>query len=259
MFSPALERATGDSGIRFFMLVAILSDIHANLEAFEAVVSDFEKRKPDSVICLGDLIGYGPDPEEVVRRFRLKGYRSVMGNHEVVLVDEGLLRWFNFQARENSLKTEQLLSAESLEYCRNLPKYLQYQDAVFVHGFPPDSVLIYLNRKSDRELLSFFKKADHNLFFVGHTHDLFAVCWDGEKIYREPFAQGICQLRDECKYIVNAGSVGQPRDGDNRAKYLLWDTETKRIEAVRVSYDWKTTTKKIIDRGFPESYAFRLR
>jgi predicted phosphodiesterase len=240
------------------MLVAILSDIHANLEAFKAVISDLEKRQPDQVVCLGDLIGYGPDPEEVVRLFNEMGYISVMGNHEAVLEEEALRRWFNFQARENSLVTEKLLSSESLEFCRSLPRSLQREGAVFVHGFPPDSSLIYLNRLPDYEIISFLKKTDHGLFFVGHTHNLFVFCWDGTLLTRDFFGKENYRLQNGSKYIVNAGSVGQPRDGDNRAKYLLWDTENGLIEAVRISYDYKTTARKIIDRGFPADYAFRL-
>ncbi len=240
------------------MLVAILSDIHANLEAFTAVITDLEIKQPDRVICLGDLIGYGPNPEEVVQLVREKGYPSVMGNHEAVLADKRLRRWFNFQARDNSLKTEELLTPENLDFCKKLPRYLHYAGASFTHGFPPGSVLGYLNRKTDNEIISLLKKAEGDLFFVGHTHKLLVVGWDGRQIMRKPFSVEAFRLQNGFRYIVNAGSVGQPRDGDNRAKYLLWDTVDQWVEAVRISYDHTITAQKIIDRGFPSDYAFRL-
>jgi predicted phosphodiesterase len=240
------------------MLAAIISDIHANLEAFHAVIDDMERKKPDTVICLGDSIGYGPDPEEVVKLVRQKGYLSVLGNHEAALAEKKMRNSFNFQAKENSIETEQLLSDESLDFCRNLPKYLIVKDALFVHGFPPDSVLGYVTRKSDKQLISFLKDTSRALFFVGHTHDLLAVSWDGTHLKRGPILDQNYTLQPGFKYIINSGSVGQPRDGDNRAKYILWHTESHAIETVQTPYDFKTTSRKIKERGFPEAYGLRL-
>jgi predicted phosphodiesterase len=240
------------------MLVAILSDIHGNLEAFQAVIDDMENRKPDVVICLGDLIGYGPDPEEVLRLFRQKGFISVLGNHEAVLTEKKIRNWFNFQAKENSIETEQMLSPGSVDFCRSLQKSIIVADALFVHGFPPDSVLSYLNRKTEKDICNFFKNTDRELFFVGHTHDLMVVSWDGSQVQKDLFVNKKCKLQDGYKYIVNAGSIGQPRDGDNSAKYLLWQTEIHLIEVKYIRYDWQKTARKIRERGFPEAYAQRL-
>lgn len=240
------------------MNIAILSDIHANLEAFSAVIADFEERRPDHVICLGDLIGYGPNPDEVVRLFKQKGYISVKGNHEAVLSDRGLLRWFNFQAKDNSEATEKMLSLDNRVFCQNLPASFELNGAIFVHGFPPDSSFLYINRLSDDKICSFLAKAEHGLFFVGHTHNLQVYCWDGKRLTKQRVFEQKYVFKKGCKYIVNAGSVGQPRDGDNRAKYLIWDTGNRCLEIVRLEYDYKLTAKKIIDRGFPSEYAFRL-
>jgi predicted phosphodiesterase len=240
------------------MLVAIVSDIHGNLEAFQAVINDMDSRKPDVVINLGDLIGYGPDPEEVVQLFRQKGFLSVLGNHEAVLVEKRIRNWFNFQAKDNSVQTEQMLRAESIDFCRGLQRSLIVAGGVFVHGFPPDSVLHYLNRKSDKEVCAFFNNTDQDLFFVGHTHDLKVVSWDGFHLQRETFVDRKYNLQHGYKYIINAGSVGQPRDGDNSAKYLLWQTEINLIEVKYIRYDWQMTAGKIRERGFPEAYAQRL-
>lgn len=241
------------------MLIAVLSDIHGNLEALQAVIECLDTRNPDEVICLGDLIGYGPNPEEVVQLFIDKGYLAVLGNHEAAILDPKIRKWLNFQAQENSIQTEKLLSQRSLEYCRKLKKNINMHNAMFVHGFPPTSVLQYITYKSEEALQKFFaKNSSADLFFVGHTHDLFITSWDGASVEKLKFPTEVFQLQPHCKYIVNAGSVGQPRDGNNAAKFILWDTHKKILEAVQVPYDFKATTKKIKERGFPEAYGYRL-
>ncbi len=127
--------------MRVEVKIAVLADIHGNLEAFEAVQAILVQQGADRVICLGDNIGYGPDPEEVVCRLRQLGYSSVLGNHEFALMDERGRRWLNFQAAENNIETEKLLSDESKEYCCSLPPFLAFENAHFVHGYPPDSVV----------------------------------------------------------------------------------------------------------------------
>lgn len=240
------------------MLTAILADIHANLEAFQAVIADLESRSPDSVFCLGDLVGYGPDPDEVVTLFRQKGYISVQGNHEAALGDRKMRSWLNFQARENSLVTERLLSTENLLFCRNLPKNMTTAEALFVHGFPPSSLLRYLTMASKDDLQNYLAGADKALCFVGHTHVLAAVGWDGRALDHTLLPPGKYQLADATNYLINAGSVGQPRDGTNSAKYLLWDLQKNELEVICVDYDIGATVAKIEARGFPESYGLRL-
>lgn len=240
------------------MKVAILSDIHGNLEALEAVSADIEERGVDRVICLGDNIGYGPDPEEVVRHIRSRGYESILGNHEFALFDRRARSWMNFQAEENNIVTQQLLSEESLTYCCTLPKVLTFDGGYFVHGFPPASVFRYLNRQSDDRLAALLATAPFSLLFLGHTHRLQLVRMENGAIVRQALGQGHLILQVGEKYIINAGSVGQPRDGDNRAKYLLWDRAAATIDVRFVPYDYLATMHKIKARGFPETYAVRL-
>jgi len=241
------------------MLIAILSDIHSNLEAFLAVVDNMEKRDPDMVVCLGDLIGYGPDPEETVQLVLEKGYHCVLGNHEAALIEPKMRNWLNFQAKENSRETEQLMSHETLSYCRGLKNNMIIEGGEFVHGFPPDSVLTYLTMVTEDDISSYFFTSATNITFVGHTHDLLIASWDGKKVVRKKLPLGKYSLQPDKRYIINAGSVGQPRDGDNCAKYLLWDTVAHFIEVIYVPYDFKTTAQKIEDRGFPKAYGYRLR
>ncbi len=240
------------------MLIAVLSDIHGNLEAFQAVIERIDSRNPDKVICLGDLIGYGPNPEEVIQLFVNKGYFSVLGNHEAAIHNSKIRNWLNFQAKENSVQTERLLSPNSIDFCNKLEKNIVVENALFVHGFPPESVLQYITYKKDKDLEKFFFNSDIDLFFVGHTHDLFLTCWNGISVEKIRFTPEVYTLQPDSKYIVNAGSVGQPRDGSNSAKFIFWDTVAKTLEIAQVPYDYKKTTRKIKERGFPDAYGYRL-
>ncbi len=241
------------------MKIAILSDIHANLEAFEAVVADLQLQGVDRVICLGDNIGYGPDPDKVVDRLRQLAYLSVLGNHEFALIDERGRRWFNFLAAENNIETEKLLSAANRDYCCRLPTFLEVENAHFVHGYPPTSVFRYLTRQSDKTIAALFEADATALFFLGHTHNLQLVTGQKGTVSRRSLTEEQVVLEPGKKYIVNCGSVGQPRDGDNRAKYLIWDCQAAQLAVRFIAYDNKTTMKKIRERGFPAAYALRLR
>jgi len=240
------------------MKVAVLSDIHGNLEALEAVRADLEQQGADRVICLGDNIGYGPNPDEVVCRLRQLGYTSVLGNHEFALMDERGRRWFNFQAEENNIDTEKLLSDKNKDYCCSLPTFLEFENAHFVHGYPQASVFRYLDRQSDEKIATLFASTLTSIFFLGHTHKLELVTGKQGVITRRSLGQEKVLLETENKYIIGCGSVGQPRDGDNRAKYLVWDCINRQLEVRFVDYDIQATMAKIRKRGFPEIYALRL-
>lgn len=241
------------------MKIAVLADIHANLEALEAVRADLQQQGADRVICLGDSIGYGPDPEAVVRLVRQEGYLSVLGNHEFALMDERGRRWLNFQAAENNIETAKLLSDKSKDYCCSLPTFVAVENAYFVHGYPPDSVFRYLERQSDDKIAALFEASSAALFFLGHTHRLHMVTGQKGKISHSVLRRETVVLEPDRKYIFTCGSVGQPRDGDSRAKYGLWDCARGQLEIRFVEYDNEATMKKIKDRGFPEVYALRLR
>lgn len=242
------------------MKIAVFSDIHGNLEALEAATDDVAGMAADMVVCLGDLIGYGPDPEAVVSRVARLGFVAILGNHEEALVSRRARQWMNFQARENSIATELLLSADARRYCSALPRQYRAENALFVHGAPPDSVTIYLYKLQQPDIEKIFAENSERIFFVGHTHELQVVSLEGKDVVRETPAVGkLVQLRQEKKYLVNCGSVGQPRDGDSRAKYILWDSDRRTIEVRAVHYDVEKTAKKIIARGFPRAYADRLR
>lgn len=240
------------------MRVAVISDIHGNLNALRAVLADMDGQRLDGAVCLGDTVGYGPEPEECLRLVRERGMPMVLGNHEQALADPAWLRGFNPHAREALLHTATFLSAESMDFIRSLPKYLVIDDARFVHGLPPDSPNEYLSLAEPSDLQLAMERLPQRWCFVGHTHELELVWLDGKRIKRDELRPGINPIVPTFRYIINVGSVGQPRDGDNRAKYVIWERKEHTVELRRVAYDYKDTARKIIERGFDKRYAERL-
>lgn len=238
---------------------AVLSDIHGNLDAFEAVLRDIENLGISDIYSLGDNVGYGPQPDAVIRRLAALGIPSVLGNHELAVNDPSELDWFNPVARESLRKTVAMLSAESIEIIRRLPYCLVHDTYRFVHGFPPDSPVIYQFQMSDKDLLETFATLPEQVFFTGHTHfPEIIACRDG-RIEREELHQGLHLLVPEARYMVNVGSVGQPRDGDNSAKYVVFDPDRYALELRYIPYDVEAVVRKILAAGLPESHASRLR
>lgn len=241
------------------MRFAILSDIHGNLEALKTVVEDVKIQSPDEVICLGDMIGYGPDPDRVLDLVRAQGFTSVLGNHEGAIVDHKLRNWLNFQSRENNIATHKLLSEVNLNYIAHLPSSLVRGNVRFVHGYPPDSLVTYLHNVSKERLFRLLSQGTEEIYFVGHTHKLSRVCLEGDKVVTHQLFFGKTVIEKEKKHLVNCGSVGQPRDGNNEAKYILFDTEQWSVEVRCIPYDFEVTIKKIEQMGFPQVYGTRLR
>ena len=240
------------------MRIAIFSDIHGNLDAFQQVLSDINKSFIDAAFCLGDSIGYGPEPDEVIRILREKSIPSVLGNHELACRNRSMLDWFNPAASESLKKTFRMLSSSSLMFIAGLEKSMVYHGCRFVHGFPPDSPTIYLFQISMKNICRWMSQMKERICFIGHTHELRIIEFDGIKCFPDLLPRGITQLKQQSRYIVNVGSVGQPRDGDNRAKYVIFDTEKDVIEVRFISYDIEKVVKKIIAAGLPEVHAGKL-
>ncbi|HBD10048.1 MAG TPA: metallophosphoesterase [Syntrophobacteraceae bacterium] len=240
------------------MRLAVISDIHGNLEAFRQVLIDIDRSHIDQVLCLGDNIGYGPEPEAVVKLLRERHIPSVMGNHELGIKDPAIFHWFNSSAQASLLLTRQLISNDTLAFIANLPATHRLGDCLGVHGCPPDSVTRYLFDVSVEELAVLFRDLPQRLTFVGHTHDLELICWDGLELTRQELSPGVVSIQQSYRYLVNVGSVGQPRDGNNNAKYVIYDDADNLLEVRYVSYDIATTADKIIQLGFPRYYATRL-
>lgn len=240
------------------MRLAIISDIHGNLEAFREVLKDIDESHIEQVLCLGDNIGYGPDPEAVIELIREREIPCVMGNHELGIVDPLYLDWFNPVAKKSLLITGSLLSSNSLDYLRGLDASMAKEGCLCVHGAPPASLTTYLFELSQSRLHQLLTTMAEKVCFVGHTHVLEIVQIGREEVNTAVLFEGVTHLQEDRKYIINVGSVGQPRDGNNNAKYVIWDTAAHKIEVRFVPYDISATAEKILQSGFPSVNAKRL-
>lgn len=240
------------------MRIAILSDIHGNLDAFKNVLKDMKGLSADRAVCLGDSIGYGPEPEGTIKLIMKSGISCVKGNHEMALTEPKLQKWFNPAALESINKSIKMLSPESISYLSQLQSSLVINQFRFVHGCPPDSYLIYLFQLSETKMKKIFQESGEWISFVGHTHDLKLITFINHNVIHKPLHQGIVHLNPEAKYIINVGSVGQPRDVNNAAKYVIFDTSASTLDVRFVPYDVSLVYKKIIAAGLPRVHAERL-
>jgi len=245
------------------MRIAVLSDIHSNMEAFSAVLDDIEGAAKEGapieqVISLGDNIGYGPEPEEVILRLKRDQIPSVMGNHERALADETFCKPFNPSAKKALLINRQLLSKVSIDYISTLAPFLICHGARFVHGVPPDHVDRYVFKEKKASLIHIMDTLKERISFVGHTHELMVYELGPGGLKKKNFEKKRVFLAKEYKYIINTGSVGQPRDGYNEAKYVVWDSMENTIEPRFVPYDVRSVVKKMKKVGIPIQYALVL-
>jgi diadenosine tetraphosphatase ApaH/serine/threonine PP2A family protein phosphatase len=241
------------------MKIAVLSDIHGNMDAFEQVLADIDDRGVASVLSLGDNIGYGAEPERVVQTLKTRGIPSVIGNHELAAKNPGFLGWFNPAARTSLTMTFRMLSAESMAFIAGLPDYRVIHGCRLVHGFPPDSPTLYLFQVPPERQQKELRDLPERICFVGHTHVLNLVSHDGSRLADVAFQEGTNPLDPTLQYLVNIGSVGQPRDGDPRAKYVIWDHAESTLDIRCVAYDAEAAAAKIIAAGMPAEHAHRLR
>lgn len=252
----SVERLTAVEDVE--MRIAIISDIHGNLEAFEQVLADIEKYHVDDIISLGDHIGYGPDPERVIRRVRQDELTAVQGNHELAVIKPAYLEWFNRAAQKSLNITQKHLSPQSIDFIASLKNHRTAYGCRFVHGFPPDSVMTYLFQLSDEEKTQALKRLTERRCFIGHTHTLDIVSYGRQGLKSGQLKEGLHKLNSQRKYIISAGSVGQPRDGNNKAKYLIWDTTDDTVEVKYVAYDIAAVVEKMMAAGLPPEHAKRL-
>jgi len=236
----------------------IVSDIHSNIEALDAVLSDAHDRDIDEIVCLGDFVGYGADPDECVERILEQTHVSaVLGNHDAAVIDITQRELFNPVARAGILYSEANLTDMSRDYLRDLPLTISNDsDFMAVHASPyKPAAWVYV--VEPLEAADAFHVMTHSLAFIGHTH-FPAVHGDDGSV--KPFAPNDrVHVKAGGKIMVNVGSVGQPRDGDWRAAYVTYDTDSKKAEIFRVEYDVDRAAAKILDAGLPPMLADRLR
>ena len=238
----------------------ILSDIHANWEALEAVVAR-AAGSYDRIVCCGDLIGYGPDPNRVLDWARSNVQFVVRGNHDKAAVGLENLEWFNPVARTAALWTLNELTPENFEYTKGLPKGpLSIDKYQIAHGSPLDEDE-YVVGESDAEQA--FAYLDRDVAFFGHTHVQggFALIRRRVRELEGPVPESLeatLDLDPDAAYLINPGSIGQPRDRDPRAAWALYDTESRRVTYYREPYDIETVQAKIRRAALPDVLADRL-
>lgn len=247
------------------MRILILSDIHANLEALEACLAAAPPH--DRVFNLGDIVGYGASPNEVTERSRELGTVFVRGNHDKACSGVTSLDDFNPIAGLAVLWTRQKLKADNLSFLHDLPSgpISPAEGLQCVHGSPRDEDEYVLMR---RDAYSILGRASVPVTFFGHTHVQGGFWIDDERdeegglelkyTSRTGLQQLTVQLRETGKYMINPGSIGQPRDGDPRAAFLVYDTEQRAVTFFRVPYNITGAQEKIFAAGLPERLAIRL-
>ena len=247
------------------MRVLLLSDIHGNLEALEAVLASAPEH--DAVANLGDIVGYGANPNEVIERSQAIGKQFVRGNHDKACAGVMDVHGFNYIAAAAVVWTNHALTKENLEWLKALPPGpLSLEGAngtQIVHGSPRDEDEYLLVSESAAEAVQSSKAA---ITFFGHTHMQggFHIIEGRETTFRPHYQDKTkaehwsLHLKPEGSYLINPGSVGQPRDGDWRAGFAVYDSLHQRVVFYRIPYDIETTQKKIIDAGLPERLAQRL-
>lgn len=218
------------------MRYAIFSDIHANLRAWEKVLDDIREQNVDVLVCLGDVVGYGPLPEEVLNAVREVTDNFVMGNHDAAAAGAIETSYFNEHARGAIEWTIAALSDEARAFLASVPLSMETEEILFVHAEVCEPGRFgYIDQVEDAHVN--FAGTDHFVTFVGHTHHpcVFELSNDGSVI-QHPDSN--CQLREENRYIVNVGSVGEPRNPDDlRGRYVIYDAETRVVEFRGVSFD----------------------
>lgn len=247
------------------MRILLLSDIHANLEGLEAALAAAPAY--DRVVNLGDVVGYGASPNEVIGRCRELGGAWVRGNHDKAVCGLIDLHDFNPIAAEAALWTRQVLTPENLAWLRSLPQGPMEVDDIpgvqFVHGSPLDEDEYVV---TPRDAVDPMLASPLPLTFFGHTHLQGSFALDSEQIEStHPGYATIGQaetvdfpLLSDLRYMINPGSVGQPRDGDWRSAFAVLDTETPGVIFCRTPYDLKAAQERILDAGLPKRLATRL-
>ena len=237
------------------MRYAIISDIHANLEAFCAVLERIEDMGVDQIVCLGDVVGYNASPNECADILRERKIMTVLGNHDAVACGLEDPWGFNPVALAAAMWTREMLSDENHEWLRSLPDVLNFETFAAVHGAPRNRNTYLFTWEDILPHLSFLDEQNCNICFMGHTHSPGIFSTDG--VYSvdddSKFALGSGK-----RFFINPGSVGQPRDSNPHAAFGILDTDENVFEQVRMKYPIEKAAKRVIEAGLPQFLAERL-
>jgi len=235
------------------MRVAILSDIHGNVHGLNSALAEIELREVDDIWCTGDFVNYGADPGPVMNWAMEAVSVAVLGNHDAVVVDRESPEYFNRYARQTIPYTKDSLTDRQYQWLHDLSYVKSRQNALLTHASPDSpEEWTYVIRSSQAARM--FRYFDERVCFIGHSHVQGAFDSRGAQ-----YSEGTIQLEDGVQYLVNSGSVGQPRDGDPRWGFSIYDSEAGTVELIRGEYDIDAAASRIIDEGLPEFLAYRLR
>ncbi len=230
----------------YFMRYLVLSDVHSNLEALLACLSDAKKHNFERILCLGDIVGYGANPNECIELLRKKDAICLMGNHDAACTEQLSLQCVEW--------TKKQLLLENKKFLAELPVFFSCEWVLAIHGTPASPIEEYMDEEKAKIAL---EKVAEDLVLCGHTHKPFKV---EEKGHLEPIAgdETIIEL-DRKRTVVSLPAVGQPRDRNPKAGYAILDFEEKTLEIRRVEYEVEKAAKKIKQAGLPEFIAERLK
>jgi len=239
------------------MRYAVLSDIHGNVDALRAVLKDISLKSIDTILCLGDVVGYYPDPEECVKLIKENAQHCLAGNHDyaaIGLVDTRMFTYYAYVAMEWTKKN---LSDEAKAFLRSLPLTLEVDGMFLAHASPCKSdEWAYVFPDSELAVFEAFNSLVYRLNFIGHTHWPSIMIQEDDKIILHTHPQ--INIQDDRYYLVNVGSVGQSRDRDPRSCYAIYDTVARKVTLERVDYDITQTQRKIVEKNLPLFLAQRL-
>lgn len=243
------------------MRFLVLSDIHANLTALDTALKAVEGRW-DRVVCLGDVVGYGPDPNEVIDKVRSLDALTIRGNHDKAGCGIDSADDFNPVARSAAIWTREQLRADNLKYLQELPSGPVQVDGIsLIHGALRDEDEYVF---APAQALDGLLEAPSNVSFFGHTHFQGGFSFRDNKLaviqLKPSPGAGFAalQLDAETRYLLNPGSIGQPRDGDPRAAFAVADMNHKVVEYWRVPYEVEAVQRRMLTAGLPEPLALRL-
>ena len=239
------------------MLYAIIADIHANLNAFESVLDDIEGRGGvDELWCLGDIVGYGPDPHECIELLRQYKHVCVAGNHDWAAIGRVSTTDFNPDAALACQWTAGQLTERDIRYLEKLPMEIDKDSFKLVHGSPREPIWEYVISTSiARENFNFFRSP---YCLVGHSHVPVVFREEDGSCTSSRLVDNVGLAVGESRLILNPGGVGQPRDGDPRASYAIYDSESRMVRLHRITYDIIITQDRMMQRGLPIRLAVRL-
>ena len=238
------------------MRIAIISDIHSNLEAFQAVLSEIEKEQVDTILCLGDIVGYGPNPNECIELVQKHCETILIGNHDYACINKSEMFFFNRFARQAIEYTLSVISEENLDFISGLPFSAIVYQYLLVHANPytPESWDYIL---SIDDAIFYFSKFKSKICFIGHSHQPIVYYESGDQQYGFT-AERELNLDPDKRYIINVGSVGQPRDNNPAAAFGILDTTENHYELIRVGYNVSDTIDKMYSAGLPKFLSDRL-